>query len=163
MQIYDAIIANNREIYFVAIFEKIAVSIFVFVLAVLITVCSVLYYAIYDVTVLYSDVNSTGHSIQIIEKGHRWLTNRHNMYIKVDEKILIFFSVYNNTNTFPEHQIKCVTDDPYLYEICLGDEECDRAEIVFNSEFSKLLLIRCADYRKIDSSLEVISCELNYN
>lgn len=115
-------------------------------------------------TVLFSDDTLNGHNVQLIQKGHQFLTGQHSILITVDgeeicEFILIPINLKDGTPLFPSQNVIVEADSETLYKIVFNTGRDSDHYIEFDAEFKTIICIGVYEYKHISDKVELVKLE----
>lgn len=113
-------------------------------------------------TVLFSDDTLNGQKVQVIQKGHQFLTGKHCILITVDDEeicefILIPARKTETTSMFSSQYVFCEVDNETSYKIVFdtGRQVTDHF-IEFNADFTKIKCNGIWEYKHMSDKVELV-------
>lgn len=109
-------------------------------------------------TVLFSDDTLNGHNVQLIEKGHQFLTGEHLIFITADGKDICKFILYPPSYTkaseslYDSQYISCETDNESLYKIVFSSG----CFIEFDADFTQVKCVCAWEYKHLSNEVELV-------
>lgn len=115
-------------------------------------------------TVLVSYDTLNGHNVQLIQKGHQFLTGQHSILITVDgeeicEFILIPINLKDGTPLFPSQNVIVEADSETSYKIVFNTGRDSDHYIEFDAEFKTIICIGVYEYKHISDKVELVKLE----
>lgn len=115
-------------------------------------------------TVLVSYDTLNGHNVQLIQKGHQFLTGEHRILITVGgeeicEFILIPINLKDETPLFPSQNVIVEADSETSYKIVFNTGRDSDHYIEFDAEFKTIICIGVYEYKHISDKVELVKLE----
>lgn len=109
-------------------------------------------------TVLFSDDTLNGHNVQLIQKGHQFLTGQHSILITVDGKdickLILGPPSYTKASEslYDSQYISCETDNESLYKIVFSSG----CFIEFDADFTQVKCVCAWEYKHLSNEVELV-------
>ena len=117
-----------------------------------------------DKSILFSDETFNGHTVEVIQKGHRFITREYTIIIVVDDKEVGMFELYlpgreKLPYTFPSENVICETDDELQYVIsfkCSDDGGRNGDRIEFTADFTEIVYVNLWYYEHLNEDIVLV-------
>ena len=112
-------------------------------------------------TVLFSDDTVNGYHVQVIEKGHQFLTGSHRILIAIDDEEICEFALFlpysaqTTASLFPSKSISCEVDSNTSYKIAFDTGH--QSFIEFDADFTQIKCDRIWEYEHIHDGIELVA------
>lgn len=109
-------------------------------------------------TILFSDDTLNGHNVQVIEKGHQFLTGEHIILITVDDKDICEFILFPpsymvaNESLYGSQYISCEADSESSYKIVFNNN----CFIEFDADFTQIKCAMVWEYEHLNDEIELV-------
>lgn len=110
-------------------------------------------------TVLFSDDTLNGHNVQLIQKGHQFLTGQHSILITVDGKDICILILGPPSYTkaseslYDSQYISCETDNESSYKIVFNS---GYYFIEFDADFTQVKCVCAWEYKHLSKEVELV-------
>lgn len=146
------------------VLKKVIISVICFFVVVVSLFASVEIWRFRTKTVLLSDVALNGQNVQVIQKGHQFLTGEHRILITVGgeeicEFILIPINLKDETPLFPSQNVIVEADSETSYKIVFNTGRDSDHYIEFDAEFKTIICIGVYEYKHISDKVELVKLE----